>query len=438
MAVSEQMPVGAAAEESGEQAPRQKGGRCCGPDGLCAKAKAFGVKHFLPLGLVLALIIGLAFPLPGAWLGGHRVGNYKVVQTICIVGIFIISGLTLKSSEVKAALKAWAAFLYGVVAILFLTPLLGMALVHVPFDSPSFAIGFAVFCCVPTTLTSGVTLATQAGGNTALALMLTVTTNILGVFTTPLMLSAVLAVAGLQGDTGEIDFDTGKLVLNLFLTILVPTIVGKIVRECHHAVAPWVTAHKLPLGLTNSGLLIAIVWMTVSAGQEAIVSQAATTLLLVVALGIALHLVFLLLNGAAVWGLRLRAPERKTVHLLTSQKTLPVAVTVLSFLPPSLGTPGLMTIPCIIGHLSQLFIDAFLVSGGRFERPGFWCGTSAAEEEAAASEAAAAADAEVNSGEDNEDEEEDIKAGLHQGEQVTGTLEANEEAAPVPAGAAAV
>jgi sodium/bile acid cotransporter 7 len=311
-----------------------------------------------------------------------------VVQTICIVGIFIISGLTLKSSEVKAALQAWLAFGYGVLAILFLTPLAGILLVLIPFDSPSFAIGFAVFCCVPTTLTSGVTLATQAGGNTALALMLTVTTNIVGVFTTPLMLALVLTAGGVSADTGSIRFDTAQLILKLFLTILVPTLVGKVVRESHRSVAPWVTAHKLPLSLTNNGLLIAIVWMTISTGSDTILSQQPTTLLLVVAVGIALHIFFLLFNGVAVWALRMRAPQRKAVHILSSQKTLPVAITVISFLPPRLGTAALITIPCIIGHLSQLFMDAFLVSNGRFERPGMWCGRHAsneAEEEKASS-----------------------------------------------------
>ena len=46
---------------------------------------------------------------------------------------------------------------------------------------------------------------------------------------------------------------------------------------------------------------------------------------------------------------------------MTSQKTLPVSVTVISFLG-SVGEVGLMTIPCIIGHLSQLFIDAYISS----------------------------------------------------------------------------
>eukprot|EP00192_Tetraselmis_astigmatica_P006473 CAMPEP_0117687150 /NCGR_PEP_ID=MMETSP0804-20121206/22956_1 /TAXON_ID=1074897 /ORGANISM="Tetraselmis astigmatica, Strain CCMP880" /LENGTH=440 /DNA_ID=CAMNT_0005499143 /DNA_START=94 /DNA_END=1416 /DNA_ORIENTATION=- len=352
------------AESGGPPAAPAPAAPSCG-----AKTKAFVIKHYLPLGFCLALTIGLAFPQPGAWLSSITIGDYKVVQSACIVAIFIISGLTLRTSEVKAAIQAWLSYSYGVIAILFITPFFGLVILQIPLQEPALTIGFAVFCCVPTTLTSGVTLATQAGGNGALALMLTVTTNVVGVFTTPLMLSLMLSLSGMDtAATGDITFDTGALILKLILTILLPTLVGKVIRESHKAVPAWVTNHKVALSLTNNSLLIIIVWMTISSGRDQILSQG-LTLLLVVGIGIALHVAFLAFNAVAVWALALPKAERKAVHILASQKTLPVAVTVLSFLPPSLGDAGLLTIPCIIGHLSQLFIDAFLVSSGSFERP---------------------------------------------------------------------
>ncbi len=45
---------------------------------------------------------------------------------------------------------------------------------------------------------------------------------------------------------------------------------------------------------------------------------------------------------------------------MSSQKTLPVSVVVIGFL--GVGEEGLMTIPCIVGHMSQLFIDAYIAS----------------------------------------------------------------------------
>lgn len=59
--------------------------------------------------------------------------------------------------------------------------------------------------------------------------------------------------------------------------------------------------------------------------------------------------------------LKLERREFKAVVLMTSQKTLPVSVTVIGFLG-AVGAEGLMTIPCIIGHMSQLFMDAYIAS----------------------------------------------------------------------------
>ncbi|KAI3868883.1 hypothetical protein MKX03_036412, partial [Papaver bracteatum] len=49
--------------------------------------------------------------------------------------------------------------------------------------------GLAVFSCMPTTLTSGVALTQLAGGNTALALAITVISNLFGILTVPLSIS---------------------------------------------------------------------------------------------------------------------------------------------------------------------------------------------------------------------------------------------------------
>ena len=72
-------------------------------------------------------------------------------QTICIIIIFFISGLTLKTADIKNALGAHASLAYGIVAILLATPMFGFALVQIPFEPVQFRYGLALFSCVPTT-----------------------------------------------------------------------------------------------------------------------------------------------------------------------------------------------------------------------------------------------------------------------------------------------
>lgn len=73
----------------------------------------------------------------------------------------MLQGLNLRRGEAAKALTSWGAALYGVTAILFFTPLLALTVQRLPLGRPELAFGLAVFCCMPTALSSGVTL-TQA------------------------------------------------------------------------------------------------------------------------------------------------------------------------------------------------------------------------------------------------------------------------------------
>lgn len=118
------------------------------------------IKNVLPLGFFLALVVALSWPAPGKAVASPKVEGFRVVQTINVVIIFIISGLTLKTDDIKEALSRegrWG-YIYGVVAILGITGCVGFVAGEIPFDVKEFSYGLAVFCVVPTTLSSGVTL----------------------------------------------------------------------------------------------------------------------------------------------------------------------------------------------------------------------------------------------------------------------------------------
>ncbi|GAB5407632.1 MAG: hypothetical protein Aurels2KO_58630 [Aureliella sp.] len=187
--------------------------------------------------------------------------------------------------------------------------------------------------------------------------MLTVCTNMLGILTTPFAISVVVGGGG-----SSIDIDAARLVVKLACTILVSLLIGKGVRETHVTVQRFVTRYKTLLSLTSSVSLVCIVWQTLSRSQEGIKKQSVVNILEALAGAIAMHLVFLAFNFIGVGILRLSDRERKAVLIMASQKTLPVTVTVISFLKESeVGDLGLITIPCVIAHISQLFIDAYIV-----------------------------------------------------------------------------
>ncbi|MDP7395339.1 MAG: bile acid:sodium symporter, partial [Lentisphaeria bacterium] len=175
-------------------------------------------KQFLPLGLIVAAIIGITLPAPGIWM------SQMPTALVAVTIIFLISGLVLKTDDIKVALGAWTATLWGCSSILLVTPAIGVCLaMWIPMDG-SLKLGLALFCCMPTTLSSGVVLTTQARGNVAMALLLTVMTNIGGVFVVPFVI--VIAIGNMTGDS-QIELSATNLLFKLCLVVLVPLMVGK-------------------------------------------------------------------------------------------------------------------------------------------------------------------------------------------------------------------
>lgn len=313
-------------------------------------AVGFVKRQFLPIGLVVCAILGLVLPAPGQYMAKLP------TQHVAVSIIFVCSGLVLRTEEIRAALTAWPATAWGAFSILLLTPVIGTLIAfQLPVD-PYLQLGLALFCCMPTTLSSGIALTGQARGNVALALLLTVLTNTVGIFTVPFVLQRLLA------SLGRVELSAVDLLLKLCYSILLPLAVG---RYLQRFVAAWAQRHRTHLVLVSNAALITIPWMKFSESAERLARIGFTSLAVVVLGGMLVHLLYLLLNYGASRVLRLPSEVRRAVVLVASQKTLPVAMTVLAFLPLPGEVRGLVAIPCVILHLGQIFFDAFVATHWR-------------------------------------------------------------------------
>jgi len=320
------------------------------------KVKRALLIHFLPIGLVVAILLGLTVPKAGQAVASVKIYGKGVFETVCVVTIFVISGLTLSTDDITAAMKAWNATLFGVISILFITPLMALVPQGLKFMPQEFRVGFLLFCTMPTTINSGVAIATAAKGNFALALLLTVLSNLLGIFTAPFYLSLLLSV-------DDVSMNPVPLLVDLLLTLLLPLTIGKACRECFaRSLQPFLKRHKLLITNLSSFCLICLPWMKLSASQQALLSLSVGAVLGLIACGLVIHAIYLVFNFSAATVLRFPLDIKKSVVIMGSQKTLPMAMTVLSFFPDSLGQAGLIAIPCITSHLTQIFADTFLAA----------------------------------------------------------------------------
>jgi len=101
--------------------------------------------------------------------------------------------------------------------------------------------------------------------------------------------------------------------------------------------------------------------MSISKSQDKIVQLDGSSLVALLLVGLSIHVIYLVFNFVvAKHVLRLPIAMSKSVVIMCSQKTLPMAMTIVSFLPPEVGEQGLISIPCILSHLVQVFVDAFI------------------------------------------------------------------------------
>jgi hypothetical protein len=160
-------------------------------------------------------------------------------------------------------------------------------------------------------------------------------------------------------------FSPLDLLLKLVLTILLPLLAGKAGREAVPRARALAGRHRMALKYASSALLISVPWVTMSKSADKLRAMSAAAFCALVAVGAALHLLLLALNYAASGLLRIPLPERKAVVINASQKTVNTAMSVVQFLPPSLGDTGLLVLPCVVSHLVQVLLDAALVARWR-------------------------------------------------------------------------
>ncbi|MCO5554422.1 hypothetical protein L7F22_007952 [Adiantum nelumboides] len=274
-------------------------------------------------------------------------------------GVMLLDrGLTLRTSDLGGVLQAHLPLLFGVVSSLIISPCIAVLILQVPLNPQEFVNGLALFCCMPTTLSSGVFLTQEAGANTALALSLTLISNLLGIFTMPMMISKLVA------PNLGISLPVGSLIKSLVQTSLIPLAIGKMIRPFGSGL---IDKRKEALSKLSAIFLGLVPFMQVSCGRNLFLSVRMQNFLAATALGMVLHCVFLLWNILIMSNIKYSKDRHQqkanawAIVLTASQKTLPIVIVVIGSLGGLMGEPGLLVLPCMTAHITQIIFDSFLV-----------------------------------------------------------------------------
>jgi solute carrier family 10 (sodium/bile acid cotransporter), member 7 len=298
--------------------------------------------YFLPLGLVSAFAVAWLAPEPGRMLDQWGLIPWMVVT------IFLINGYQTRLQGIPKGKSLIVTVLLAVILNLLLSPFIGLALVTLLGLPDSAALGLVVMASVPATLSSGIVMTQLAGGDGVKALALTIILNLIGVFVLPLTLQATL------GSAGIVELSPWALLLQLIQIVLLPFIIGTLLRRIEK-----LRLNLLLLKYTPSLCVISTVWMSLSSSTDTLREINAGLLLLILLCAGVVHGVLQVL----CWGSRkfYRVDRAESLALLftASQKTLPVAIGVLTAMD---HPAGIAIVACILFHFLQLFWDAILAS----------------------------------------------------------------------------
>ena len=217
------------------------------------------------------------------------------------------------------------------------------------FDS-STAAGFVVVGATPCTLASAAVWTRRAGGNDAVAIMVTVITNLFCFIVSPAIIWAILGSAT--------QIEPGPLLIRLALLIVLPIGIAQISR-LNSNVRQFSANRKPALSLfAQVGILLMVVIGSSKTGQGFLAGEMSFELgslsIQFLAL-VVLHLVILFAGYGLAIVLKLGRANAIAVAISGSQKTLMVGLLLCQELQVTI-------LPIVLYHAIQLIIDTIFVN----------------------------------------------------------------------------
>lgn len=295
--------------------------------------------------LVLLACTFLGCVLPGA---GTAVERWHLVPAFA-VAVFFCQGASVDMAAFRQLGAQSKALLLGFLLVHALGPLLGLATARLLGWQGDLMVGMILVGCMAPTPGSSTVITAQAHGNRAMALMLTVTMNMLAVVMVPFNLRWALGA--------NVSLDSWTLLGNLVIQILIPAIVGQLWRRHNQERA---LRHAEVLRLGSILFLGLIVFAAVASQTERLKELDLHTAVKVMVPSFVVHYLILALGYVAARYLaRLHEADCRAIAIVCSQKTISLSAVVFAMVFSK--THPLAIVPCILFYFSQVCGDGFLV-----------------------------------------------------------------------------
>jgi len=295
---------------------------------------------FLPLGLCLAIMSSLLMPSFGKWVSNQNCYSYLVSI------IFLLNGFDFKTKDWSFTKDKLLKVFYFSFISLAVAPALAYFIANVFQLSFGWMLGFYVMACVPTTLSSGIVITSEAKGDKNTAVILTLVMSFLGVFILPFSLGFLLQ------NNESLSIQPISMMYDLCCTVLLPFLLGLVIKKVLKT--SYTVGNYIP-----SSIVILVVYSSASKSNQILLETTLSSFLLISIASMCLHFSLMVLIHASNKIFKTSRTESIAYLICGSQKTLPISIAVLSTFN---NTTSDALIMCITLHFIQLIFDSFLAT----------------------------------------------------------------------------
>ncbi len=269
---------------------------------------------------------------------------------LVIIFIFIFTGLALTPEQLRLGFTDVKGILLAAFIIFVIAPLTAALFGQFPLDT-GIIIGLFLVAVMPSTLSSGVVMTAEAGGNAAHALVITIIANSAAVFTIPYTLTFLLRIIG---ESASLTIDRTAMMLKIFLLVVLPLAGGLLIKFL------WNTLYERigsKLNIVNQGLIIFIVWIALSQTRSILLNSGYTVGLIIVSVFV-FHGILLIWGWGLIRVCRREKGNWESILFMGGQKTLSLSIILQVSLFPQYG---IALAVCVIHHIVHLVMDGYWV-----------------------------------------------------------------------------
>lgn len=328
-------------------------------------------KYWFLLGLII--VIGLAYLFPDVGKTGGYIRAEWSVKWGCVMFIFFLSGLSLRTKQLgKELLRIRLHLFIQIFSFVFIPfSVFGLVVLLTKFTSFNriLLIGLLVMSSTSTTISSNVVMTKNAGGNEYVALLNAVIGNLMGIFLSPALIFFLMKNSSFDKfDDQQGQFDYLRVIRNLSLTVLLPLFVGQLIHLIFtERVLRW--KEKFYFAELNSLALLTLVWSVfcTSFANRSFDPISTIDLFILVLVNSAIYLLssLLIFVIARLPIRRWRISSKDTIALIFcgATKTLAMGIPLINAVYGARRDQsiGLVSLPLIMYHVQQLIFGAFQV-----------------------------------------------------------------------------